>query len=156
VVNEAAAGEPQVVATGGVQGLASPANAAETVVNIKLNAGAQGCDGAPLTAKDFAYGIVRACDPANADPYQYILGAGVGDIKGCDELTGNKDEAQTAALYAAVGAEAIDDTTQALTLNRNVLNLTTLLSLWPTFPAREDIITAKGAAWTEPANIVSS
>lgn len=147
VVDGVASGDPTV---------ATAAGGTETTYTIKLKSGLKWSDGQPLTAKDFAYGIVRECDPEVASPYQYILGAGIGEVKGCDELTKNEDAAQTAAMKAAVGAKAVDDTTLEITTNKPVATFKTLFALWPTFPAREDIITAKGDAWTDPANIVTN
>lgn len=147
VVNEMAAGDPQVAAA---------ATGTETVYTIKLKPGLKWSDGKALTAADFVFGIVRECDPAVASPYQYILGAGIGEVKGCDTLTKNTDAAQTAALKAAVGAKAVDDVTLQITTDKPVATFKTIFSLWPTFPSREDVITAKGDAWTEPANIVTN
>lgn len=111
-------------------------------------------DGEPVTAANFVYGITRACDPAVASPYAYLLGAGLGELKGCDDLAANEDPAQTETLKAALGVRAVDDKTLEITLNKPVPTFTTIFSLWPTFPAREDVITEHGDAWTDPANIV--
>jgi oligopeptide transport system substrate-binding protein len=113
-------------------------------------------DGKELTAADFVYGITRACDPDVASPYQYLLGAGLGDVAGCDALTKNTDAAQAATLKAALGVKAVDATTLEITLTKPIPTFTTIFSLWTTFPARQDVIEAKGDAWTEPANIVTN
>jgi ABC-type oligopeptide transport system substrate-binding subunit len=156
VVPAMADGEPKMAsASTGASGLAST-QAAETVYTIKLKSGLKWSDGAPLTAKDFVFGLQRECDPAVASPYQYILGEGIGEVKGCDAFTKNTDPAQTEALKAAVGAKAVDDLTLQVTTNKPVATFTTIFSLWATFPAREDVITAKGDAWTDPANIVTN
>ncbi len=126
------------------------------VYTIKLKSGLKWSDGQPLTAADFVYGVQRQCDPTVASPYQYILGAGIGEVVGCDDLTKNTDAAQTAALTVAIGAKAIDDTTLEITTNKPVATFTTIFALWPTFPSRKDVIEAKGDAWTLPENIVTN
>lgn len=127
-----------------------------SVYTVKLKTGQKWSDGKDLTAADFVYGITRACDPDVASPYQYLLGAGLGELKGCDDLTKNTDAAQAAALKAALGVKAVNASTLEFTLNKPVATFTTIFSLWATFPARQDVIEAKGAAWTEPANIVTN
>jgi oligopeptide transport system substrate-binding protein len=125
-----------------------------SVYTIKLKSGLKWSDGQPITAGDFVYGIQRECDPDVASPYQYVLGAGLGELKGCDELFNNTDAAQKDALVAALGVKAIDDTTLEVTLNKPIQTFTTIWSLWATFPSRKDIIEKFGDQWTEPANIV--
>ncbi len=157
VVNEMAEGDPQVVTAAGVGGgLAAPPAAGETVYKIKIKSGLKWSDGSPLTATDFAFGLVRACDPAVADPYQYILGAGLMELKGCDELTANKDASKTADLIAAIGAVGSDATTLTLTTGRVVPNLKTLLSLWVSFPSPKAVIDKVGDKWSDVGNIISN
>ncbi len=124
------------------------------VYTIKLKSGLKWSDGKPITAADFVYGVQRECTAAVASPYQYLLGAGAGEVKGCDELFNNKDAAQEEALTAAVGVAAPDDTTLVVTLNKPVATFKTIWSLWATFPSRKDVITQFGDKWTDPANIV--
>ncbi len=121
---------------------------------VKLKPGLKWSDGKPLVAADFVYGFQRECDGKVASPYQGLLGAGLGELKGCDELFGNKDEAQTQALTDALGVKAPDDTTLVFTLNKKVATFTTIWSLWATFPSRKDVIAQFGDKWTDPANIV--
>lgn len=158
IENGVAEGEPEVRAlTGGVGGvMASQSGQTPTVYTIKLSSDAKWSDGQPVTAADFVYGIQRECDPAVASPYQYLLGAGIGEVVGCDELTKNTDATQTEALKAAIGAKAIDDSTLEITTNRPVATFTTIFALWPTFPARQDVIEANPDTWTEAANIVTN
>ncbi len=154
VENGIADGEPKVEAVTGAGKLAAPNEAGETVYTIKLKSGLKWSDGQPITAKDFVYGIQRECDPVVASPYQYILGAGIGEVKGCDEAFANKDAAAQAALTAAIGAKATDDLTLQVTTNKPVATFNTIFALWPTFPSRQDLIEKFKDAWTDPANIV--
>jgi ABC-type oligopeptide transport system substrate-binding subunit len=151
-----AEGDPTVSILSGGGGLASPNAQAPAVYTVKLRSDAKWSDGEPVTAADFVFGFTRACDPAVASPYQYLLGAGLGDLAGCDALAQNEDPAQTDALKAAIGAKAIDDTTLEITLNKEIPTFKTIFALWTTFPARQDVIEANGDAWTDPANIVTN
>jgi oligopeptide transport system substrate-binding protein len=127
-----------------------------SVYTVKLKPGLKWSDGQPLTAADFVYGFQRECDPDVASPYQYVLGAGLGELKGCDDLANNKDASKKQALVDALGVKAVDDTTIQFTLNKPIATFTTIWSLWATFPSRQDVITKFGDKWTEPANIVTN
>ena len=118
------------------------------VYTIKLKSGLKWSDGQPLTAKDFEYSLKRECSSATAGPYQYVLGAGMLDLVGCDDLFNAKGTAD------AVGVKAIDDTTLQMTLKAPKPTFTTIMSLWATFPVRKDIVEKFGDKWTDPGNIV--
>ncbi len=144
--------------SGGVKVVAGDA-AGDPVINgtqytVKLRPGVKWSDGQALTAKDYLYGFQRECDPDIASPYQYVLGAGLGDLKGCDELFNSKDASKKPALVDALGVRAPDDQTLVFTLNRPVATFKTIWSLWATFPSRKDIIEKYGDKWTDPGNIV--
>ena len=83
-----------------------------------------------------------------AAPYQYLLGAGMLDLVGCDDYFNGKGTAD------AVGVKAIDATTLQMTLKAPKPTFTTIMSLWPTFPVRQDVIEKFGDKWTDPGNIV--
>jgi len=143
-----AAGEPQV---------------SGNVYTIKLKSGLTWSDGQPLTAQHYADGILRSCSPDVASPYQYILGASILGIVGCDEYFGALGTAEEPksptpeelkALRDAVGVKAVDDTTLEVTLLQPKSTFTTIMSLWSAFPARQDIIDKYGEKWTDPGNIV--
>jgi len=132
---------------------------------VKLKAGLKWSDGVPLTAKDFVYGVQRECDAAVASPYQYVLGASILGIVGCDEFfgaLGTEAEPKTPtaeelqALRDAVGIKAIDDTTLQVTLLAPKPTFTTIMSLWAAFPARQDVIEQFKDKWTDPGNIVTN
>ncbi len=145
---------------GGVEVVPDMADGEPTVsgteYTVKIKPGQEWSDGQPVTAADFVYGLTRACDPEVAAPYQYILGAGLLDLNGCDALTQNQDPAQREALIAALGATAPDDSTLVLSLGRTVPNFTTLMSLWITYPAREDVVSANPDTWSNPETIVAN
>jgi oligopeptide transport system substrate-binding protein len=118
------------------------------VYTVKLKDGLTWSDGQPLTAGDFEYSLKRECSAANAGPYQYVLGAGMLDLVGCDDYFNGKGTAD------AVGVKAIDDATLELTLKAPKPTFTTIMSLWATFPVRKDIVEKFGDKWTDPGNIV--
>ena len=159
----------ELTAEGGVQAVPAMADGEPTVngnvYTVKLKSGLKWSDGAPLTAKDFEYGIKRECDPAVAGPYQYLFWAGILEIVGCEAYStalGTAEEPKTPtdaelqALRDAVGVKAIDDTTLEVTLAAPKTTFTTIMSLWAAFPAREDVITQFGDKWTDPGNIVTN
>jgi oligopeptide transport system substrate-binding protein len=154
---------------GGVEAVPAMAAGEPTVdgnvYTVKLKSGLKWSDGQPLTAADFEYGIKRECDPAVASPYQYVLGAGILEIVGCDDYftaLGTEEEPKTPteaelqAVRDAVGVKAIDDTTLEITLAAPKPTFTTIMSLWAAFPARQDVIEAHGDRWTDPDNIVTN
>jgi oligopeptide transport system substrate-binding protein len=121
---------------------------AGNVYTVKVKAGLKWSDGQPLTAKDFEYSLKRECDAATAGPYQYVLGAGMLDLVGCDAFFNGEGTADD------VGIKAVDDTTLEITLKAPKPTFTTIMSLWATFPVRQDIVEKFGEKWTDPANIV--
>lgn len=157
VVNEMAEGDPQVkILDGAAGGLAAPTGQAPAVYTIKIRSDAKWSDGQPVTANDFVFGLKRACDPALASPYQYLLWAPLADLVGCEEFSTNTDPAQTDALREAVAARAVDDTTLELTLAKEIPTFTTIFALWTTFPAPQHVIEANPDTWTSPENIVTN
>jgi oligopeptide transport system substrate-binding protein len=123
---------------------------------VTLKEGLLWSDGEPITAQNFVDGAKRGCDPAIAETYGYLWGPGYLDLVGCAELQGNEDAAQKQALLDALQVRAVDDVTVEYTLTQPNDRFTTIMALWVTFPARQDVIDANGDAWTDPANIVTT
>lgn len=115
---------------------------------VKLKAGLKWSDGQALTAKDFVLGIQRTCNPDVAGHYQYILT----NIVGCDDYyaSASKTASEKDALLKAVGVKAIDDTTLEIKLMNAQPTFTTLLSMWPTFPAPSHKLSTVDAKWPGP------
>ena len=111
-------------------------------------------DGTKVTAKDFAYSIVRMLDPDLATEYASfyypILGAAAYNGAGA------KTAAEKATLKAAVGVKATGDYTLEIKLEDAYPVFLQLMSLWPVYPVREDIITAKGDTWTEAGSYIGN
>ncbi|HZP56486.1 MAG TPA: peptide ABC transporter substrate-binding protein [Dehalococcoidia bacterium] len=127
-----------------------------SVYTVKLKSGLKWSDGSPLTADDVVFGFQRECDPDVASPYQYVLGAGLGDLKGCDALFNNKDAAQKQALIDALGVKKIDDLTVEFTLTKPIPTFKTIWALWATMPSPKAAIEKYGDSWTDPGKIVTS
>jgi oligopeptide transport system substrate-binding protein len=120
--------------------------------NLKTNV--TWSDGKKVTAKDFAYSIVRMLDPDLATEYASFYYP----IAGAEAYNGaaTKTATEKAALKAAVGVKATGDYTLQITLGDAYPVFLQLMSLWPVYPVREDIITANGDKWTEAATYIGN
>ncbi|MFN2275907.1 MAG: ABC transporter substrate-binding protein, partial [Anaerolineales bacterium] len=101
-----------------------------------------------VTANDFAYGIKRNLDPANASPYAYVWGF---VLKGADDFNnGVTDD------FSTVGVEVIDDYTIALTFLAPTAYNAQIAGMWIGRPQPQwviegdDCTDARGERWTEP------
>jgi oligopeptide transport system substrate-binding protein len=126
------------------------------VYTVKLKDGLKWSDGVPLTAQHFVDGAKRGCDPTVAADYGYIWGPGYVDLVGCEAAQTNTDPTKAQALLDALSARAVDDKTVEFTLKQPNGRFTTLMALWVTFPARLDVVKAKGDRWTDPGSIVTN
>jgi oligopeptide transport system substrate-binding protein len=109
------------------------------------------CDGSAdrvVTAGDFAYGIKRNLDPANASPYGYLLSF---VLKGAADFNnGVTDD------FSTVGVEVVDDQTIKLTFVQPAVYNVQIAGLWVARPQPQWIIEgddcneARGERWTEP------
>ncbi len=117
---------------------------------VKLRADLKWSDGEPLTADDFVLGMQRSCNFKVASHYQYILTS----VVGCDDYYNPDNESKTAAeqeaLLKGVGVRAIDATTVEYKLKDPQPTFTTLLGMWPTFPAPKHLLSSVAAAWPGP------
>lgn len=117
---------------------------------IKLKPDLKWSDGEPLTAKDFVLGMQRSCNFKVASHYQYILTA----VAGCDDYynpdNADKTAAEQETLLNAVGVRAVDDTTVEYTLTNAQPTFTTILGMWPTFPAPSHLLSTVDAEWPGP------
>jgi oligopeptide transport system substrate-binding protein len=139
-------------------------NSDATQLTFTLRKGLKYSDGALLNAKRFEYSILRNIDPATAGEY-----AGITDeIKGAPEWRG-ADVAKTSPedlkkLKDAVAVKALDSKGKACTgydqADCNTLQLDfskpapyfhTVMSLWVTYPAKEELITKGGETWWNDA-----
>ncbi len=110
-------------------------------------------DGKPVTANDYANAILRSCDPDVAGNYSYVMY----DIVGCQEFRestvdaeGNEvklTDAQKQALREKVQVKATDERTLEITIKSPVGYFPFILSLWTTYPVRQDLVEKGGERW---------
>lgn len=124
---------------------------------IAIKDGMTWADGETLDANDFVFGIQRTCNPDVAGHYQYILT----NIAGCDDYYGaygTEDEPLSpsdddlAALLEGVGVSAPDDLTLEITLANPQPTFSSLLALWPTYPAPDELLGTVDADWPTGAD----
>lgn len=145
-------------------------NEDSTVLTFKLRDGLKYSDGSPLNAKRFEYSLLRNIDPATAGEYASITSeiAGADEWQAVDLATAT--EQQLTDLKAAVGVKALDAagnactgydqadcTTLQLSLRKPAPYFHTVMSLWVTYPAKQELIEAAGDTWwTDAANHVGN
>ena len=101
-----------------------------------------------VTAQDFAYGIERNLNPANASPYAYVWGFVL--VGAADYNNGVTDD------FSTVGVEVVDDATLALTFMAPAAFNAQIAGMWIGRPQPQWIIEgddcteARGERWTEP------
>lgn len=117
-------------------------------------------DGAPLTARDFAYGLSRLCDPNVAGPYAPVAFV----IVGCEEWadldpakeTPQRLKAARDALFER-GLRVNADHELEIRLTRPAAYLPSFLSLWVSAPVRErDVQRGGDNWWSDPAFYVGN
>jgi oligopeptide transport system substrate-binding protein len=111
-------------------------------------------DGTKVTAKDYVYGIKRMLSPDLAAAYASFYF----DIIGAKEYNSSidKDDSIKKQLRDSVGITALDDYTLQVRLSNQRPAFLQLMSLWPVYPIREDIINKYGNQWTEPGNYIGN
>lgn len=120
-------------------------------------------DGSVLNAARFVYSLMRNIDPTTAGEYASITDeiAGAPEWRGCGEDAAKCDEAKAMVAESvkashADGAECTgyEDAacnTLTLTFSKPAPYFHTVSSLWVTFPAKEELITAGGENWWQDA-----
>lgn len=120
-------------------------------------------DGSLLNAARFAYSIQRNINPETAGEYAGITDeiAGAPEWRGCDTADAAACEAAAAVVAESVMASHADGTacnadapyedaecnTLTLTFSRPAPYFHTVMSLWVTYPAKEENITEGGDQW---------
>lgn len=132
-------------------------NADATELTFTLRKDLKYSDGTILNAKRYEYSILRNIDPTTAGEYGSITD----EIIGASEWRGSSpDDAAAADLKAAVEVRALDAAgapcadyeqadclTLALKFRQSAPYFHTVMSLWVTFPAKEENITEGGDNW---------
>ncbi len=117
-------------------------------------------DGSLLNAERFAYAIKRNINPETAGEYAQITDeiAGAPEWRGCDLADAAACEAAKAVVDESVKASHADGTacegyedaacdTLTLTFSRPAPYFHTVMSLWVTYPAKEENIAEGGENW---------
>lgn len=134
-------------------------NADATELTFKLRSGLKYSDGSLLNAKRFEYALIRNVDPETAGEYASITDeiVGASEWRNADVTASDYDRD---AFIAALGVKALDsagnactdyEQTDCLTLvvktNAPAPYFHTVMSLWVTFPAKEELIAEGGDIW---------
>lgn len=120
-----------------------------------LRDGIKYSDGSAVTAKDFAFGFTRLCDPNIAGEYAFTGYV----IVGCEDYSNlDPKKATPAELAAAKGKLGIsvsgNDISFKLTEQAPYFN--SIAALWVGVPSRESDVTKGGDKWTEPATFIGN
>jgi oligopeptide transport system substrate-binding protein len=130
-----------------------------TQLTFQLRSDLKYSDGTLLNAKRFEYSILRNIDPATAGEYagitDEIIGAPEWRMASAEDLEANGDalkaavevRALDAAGNACVDYEQADCLTLQLKFAKPAPYFHTVMSLWVTFPAKEENITEGGDIW---------
>ncbi|MDA1004345.1 MAG: peptide ABC transporter substrate-binding protein [Chloroflexi bacterium] len=133
------------------------------VYTFKLRPGLMWSDGTPMVAQSFVDGAKRLFEPGSgnyyADFYRVLAANGANEAVE-KALAEGKEGAELETLEQAVvdnlQVEAPDDTTVVYHLSRRSPVFLLLTTMWPLYPVRQDVIDAKGDAWTEAGNHISN
>ena len=121
-----------------------------------LRDGLKYSDGKAVTAKDFAYGWTRLCDPAVAGAYAFTGYIVVG-CEAWNNMDPRKDT--SAALKAArekLGIKVLSDKRIEFTLIEPAPYFVSIAATWVGVPTRQDMVEKGGDKWTEPATFLGN
>ncbi|WP_326909603.1 peptide ABC transporter substrate-binding protein [Sedimentibacter sp. MB31-C6] len=119
-----------------------------TTYTFHLREGLKWSDGEPLTAADFEYAWKRACDPATASDYSFLV---------TNYLVNGDEYFNGEASRDDVGVKAIDETTLEVNLKFQVPYFLSLTSFYTYMPVRQDIVEANGEGWEKnPETCISN
>jgi len=108
-----------------------------------LRDGLKYSDGSVLNALRYAYSLKRNINPETAGEYAQITD----EIAGAPEWRGCGDDAAACEAAAAAIDESIACNTLTLKLSRPAPYFHTVMSLWVTYPAKEENISEGGENW---------
>ncbi len=130
-----------------------------TQLTFTLRDGLMYGDGSPLNAERFAYSIRRNIDPTTAGEYAAITDEILGapewracgeDAAACDAAKAQVMESVKASHADGAACTGYDDAacnTLTLTFSKPAPYFHTIMYMWVTYPAKEELITAGGENW---------
>ena len=121
-----------------------------------LRDGIKYSDGTPVTAKDFAFGFTRLCDPNVAGEYAFTGYIIVGCEAWNEMDTKKATKAELDAAKAKLGIKVNGDKEISFTLTEKAPYFLSIAALWVGVPARESDVTKGGDKWTEPATFIGN
>lgn len=140
-----------------------------TQLVFTLRDGLKYSDGSVLNAARFAYSVQRTIDPTTAGEYAAITDEilGAPEWRGCGEDAAACEAAKAQVMESVMASHGdgavctgYDDTacnTLTLQLSKPAPYFHVVMSLWVTFPAKEELITAAGENWwTDAANHIGN
>lgn len=121
-----------------------------------LRDGVKFSDGTPVTARDYARGFTRTCDPATHGEYTFVLYV----VEGCQawyemDPTKAKPEELRAARNR-LGVKALDDKTIEFKLIEPAAYFGSIAYMWVGMPVKQDSLDKGGDRWTEPATYIGN
>jgi oligopeptide transport system substrate-binding protein len=134
-------------------------NADATELTFTLRAGLKYSDGSVLNAKRFEYSILRNINPETLGEYagitDEIIGANAWRTASAEDLAANGDALKAAVEVHALDAagapcadyEQADCLTLKLKFGAPAPYFHTVMSLWVTYPAKEELIDEGGDIW---------
>jgi oligopeptide transport system substrate-binding protein len=120
-----------------------------------LRDGLKYSDGSTVTAKDFAFGFTRLCDPNVAGEYAFTGYV----IVGCEDWNSlDPKKATPAEQAAAKGKLGISTSGNDITfkLTEQAPYFNAIAALWVGVPSRESDVTKGGDKWTEPSTFIGN
>lgn len=121
-----------------------------------LRDGVKYSDGKAVTAKDFAYGWTRLCDPVTHGAYAFTGYI----IVGCETWNNMDPKKDTpAALKAAsekLGIKVLSEKQIEFTLTETAPYFLSIAAIWVGVPTRQDMVEKGGDKWTEPATFIGN
>lgn len=121
-----------------------------------LRDGLKYSDGSPVTAKDFAYGWSRLCDPVTAGDYAFTGYVIVGCEAWNSLVPGKATPAELKAAKDKLGIKVNGDKEISFTLVEPAPYFPSIAGIWVGVPSRESDVTKGGDRWTEPSTFIGN
>lgn len=127
---------------------------------FRLKPGLVWSDGAPLVAENFVTAAKRLFEPGSGNFYvdfYRIIGAQGANQAAIQALSAGEDSTEIETqVVQQLEVTAPDDLTVVYQLTSRSPVFLLLVSLWPLYPTRQDLIDEHGDSWTEAGNHVSN